>query len=591
MSERGQPGWLSRHVAAREVLAIALLAGLILGLNFPSLGYGLFMDDHAHYRQLRDCDWSLRGLTDACRLELIGGVLDVWFLPECTLRFFRPLAFGVMKLTYALSGWDPAAMHAASLAWHLLACTLLMRLLRKMGGTFWLAWAVAAMFAMHPGQVAAVQWIACQTELMVTTFLLGAALCYLRFRGWSEPDGDQANSRPRYGSAVACAVLFLAALGCRENAVMFPVVMLGVEHLMWRRRTRTAVGLLATLSIVAGAYLAVRWIYLADAAVPPRPYVMPPGDPDFLRYVFDKACYYLLGEFLLAPSVPFAGLEYLRERPLTFYGLTIGVVALLVLVYWRCGWRKPGLLGLAWLMGFMLPVLPVFASPHHLYLPGIGWAITAMLVLRSMLGPVETARWPRRSAVWAGILGLGVGFGTLTFYFAQVMDVGQRVEDQVAAEVASTPGGLKDGDTIYVANLPIIAHYVGLAVEERTGLRNLHVRLLTWAPRVLGLVGSDVRSELTWLSNRSIEVRVAAGRYFDGPMGRLVSEASGRPVPTQTAGSLAKHGFRAEVLAHDSEGVSALRFTFATPLSGAGIHLFWGSRVLWAFETRPEGKP
>ena len=105
----------SRRSVVRDVGALLLLALLVFTLHWRSLHYGLFMDDHVHCRQLRACGWSLGELTDACRLELVGGPLDAWFMPDCTLRFFRPLAFGLMKLTYTLTGWRPAR-HARRLA-------------------------------------------------------------------------------------------------------------------------------------------------------------------------------------------------------------------------------------------------------------------------------------------------------------------------------------------------------------------------------------------------------------------------------------------------------------------------------------------
>ena len=72
----------------------------------------------------------------------------------------------------------------------------------------------------------------------------------------------------------------------------------------------------------------------------------------------------------MVPCVPFAGLPYLEEHPALFYGAG-GVVGLvLALVFWRYRRQVAGLLGLAWLIGFMVPLLPVFAAPHHLYLPG-----------------------------------------------------------------------------------------------------------------------------------------------------------------------------------------------------------------------------
>lgn len=578
-----------RHPAARDTLAVGLLAAIIFTLHHQSLHYGLFMDDHAHCRQLQECDWSLAGLTGACRLELVGGVADLWFMPDCTLRFFRPLAFGFMKLTYTLSGWDPFAMHVASLGWHLLACTLLMVLLRRLGASAWLSWAVAGLFAAHPAQLATVQWIACQTEMMVTVFLLGATLCYLRFRGWNAEPGQP--PRGAYGWAAACVLLFTAALGCRENAIMFPAVMLGVEHLLWRQRTRQAVVLWIVLGTVVVIYWVVRSSYLAGAALPPKPYVIPLSDPGFLRFLFDKVCYYLLGEFLLAPSVPFAGLDYLRGRPLAFYGLSAAVVVLLVAVYARYLRRRPGLLAPAWLLGFMAPVLPVFAAPHHLYLPGIGWAITAMLILRGIGGTAAGWFRLRRIGMWICILLLGALFGVCTLAFGGVLDTAQQVEDKVATEVATARRGLRDGDTLYLVNLPLIAHYVRLDVERRSGLHDLTAHVLTWSPRVLGLVGTGISSEITWVDERTIEVRIAGDRYFGGPLGRMVAETLGPTETGRPSWPARGEGFLVEVLEEDDEGISALRFTFDEPVSQAGRHLFWGSRVRWALELEPDLTP
>lgn len=579
------------HPALRDAAALAGLIGLILLCHAGSLHYGLFMDDHVHFQQLQDCDWSFAGLTDACRLEIVGGIVDVWFLPDCTLRFFRPLAFGLMKLTYTLAGWDPLGMHVASLAWHALVCVLLMLLLRQLGAGALLAWGVAALFAVHPGHVATVQWLACQTELMGTAFVLGAALSYLRFRGWSNEGEDNRPVWRRLLWAIACLLLFLAALGCRENTIMLPAVLIGVECLLWRRRWREAIGLYVAFAILGVAYLIVRWHALGPGAVPPKPYVIGIADAGFIRHALDKACYYLLGEFLLVPCVPFAGLAYLRERPLVLYGLTLLVVAVIVLVYWGCRRKRPGLLGPAWLVGFMAPVLPVFAAPHHLYLPGIGWAITTMLILKRIGGVATRVNWRRQTAMWTCLVLLGTALGAVSLSFSQAFDAAQRVEDLVVDEVAASAPRLHDGDTLYFVNLPIIAYCAGPAVERATGLRDLEVRPLTWAPRVLGLVGSDVGVEITWRDARTFEVHLVGDRYFAGPMGSIVRAAGTHSTVTQTPASRAEHGFQVEALQSDGIEISALRFTFDRPIADAHLHLYWGSRRLWAFELEPDGTP
>ncbi|MEW6198889.1 MAG: hypothetical protein AB1601_09525 [Planctomycetota bacterium] len=569
----------------RGALAFVGLAVVIVALHGQCFDDGLFLDDYPHYRQLREADWSLTGLTAAARLELVEGVIDLWWLPPITLRFFRPLAFGTMKLVYTLSGWNPAALHAASLVWHLAAATLLMILLRRLGATLGLAWATAALFAIHPGHVATVQWIACQTELMVTTYLLGAVLCFARFRGWPG-FGEPTTRGAACAWAAAATALFVLALGCRENAVMFPLVVAALEPLVWRRRRRAALALYVAFVVIWVGYFILRGAVLGGLSVPPRPYVIPPTAPDFPRFVCDKALYYLLGEYALVPCVPVGGLPYFQERPLLFYGLSAGVVALLIGVTLRCRREPAGLLGPAWLLGFMAPTLPVFVSPHHLYLPGVGWAVAAMLILRGIGRPRmaagRPARWPR-PVMWACLVLLGALFGVVTFYCGLAIETGQAVEDCLTDEIAAAPSGLQDGDTLYVANLPLLGHYVRLAVEERTGRRNLRVIGLMWAPRLLG---PATPTELTVLDDRTIEVRVAGDRYFAGPMRLLTREASGGEVP-DVVDRMVDLGIRARVVERDHEGVVALRFEFARPLSDPRLHLFWGSRTRWAYEVRP----
>lgn len=577
-------GWHAVLVTAAGVTA---LAGLIYAIHGTSVGYGLFMDDHAHIRQLRECNWSLAGLTNACRLDLVGGTIEVWWLPETTLRFFRPVAFGLMKLEYTLAGWRPEAMHACSLLWHGVACLLLMALLRRLGASTWLAWAVAGLFAIHPGHLATVQWIACQSELMVSVFLLAATFCFGRFRGWPGFTRVGARAAPGPIWALLCGASFALALGCRENAVMLPLVLMAVEPFVWHQRRRAALGLYVVLAVLLIGYFATRAALLGGTSVPPRPYVVPPTAPDFLPYVFAKALYYALGQYLLVPCVPIGGLAYFESRPVAFYCLSFGVVAAVAVICVVNRRRAAGWLGPAWLIGFTAPVLPVFASPHHLYLPGVGWAITAVLILQHIGGARPTAtltllRWRRRIMWSAAALVAGL-FGSASYYFSLAVEAGHRVEDCLTAEVAAVPSGLQDGDTLYVANLPVIGHYLRLAVEGRTNRHRLRVIPLTWSPRLLG---PATPTELSWIDDRTIEMRVSSDRYFAGALGLLVREATGRDLPDEVD-RMTDLGFRVRVLERDAVGVAALRFEFARPLSEPRLHLLWGSRTRWACEVRP----
>lgn len=577
---RSEPSWGAWAFAA------LLLIVLIAAAHGHAVTLGWFMDDWAHVRQLREADWSLGGLANACRLELVGGVIDLWWLPECTLRFFRPISFALMKVAYVLLGWDPHVMHAVSLAWHAAACILLMTLLQRLGASLRLACGLAALFALHPGHVATVEWIASQTELMVTTFLLASILCFGRFRGWWQTMERHPNGN--WAAGVASAVFFGLALGCRENAIMLPLVLAAGEFRAPRANRGRALALYALFLVLAAGYLFLRTTTLGGAALPPRPYVVPPSAPDFLPYVIDKICYYLIGEFLAVPCVPIGGLAYFREHPLFFYGATTAIVLLVALACWRSRRELAAGLAPAAVLGFMAPVLPAFESPHHLYLPGVGWAISMLLLIRAAQGAeaVRTAPphgWRPALVGVGGLFLLGL-FATATYFFGMGLATAHRVEERVIAEVAAARPPIRSGETLYIANLPMIAHYVQLGVEEKLGVHDLRVVGLTWSPRLLGVTTA---SEFIRVDDRTYDIAIAGDRYFGGPEARLIHESSAGRLNLAKGATIRRDDFELRVLEADRDGIAGLRITFAKPL-GDGYRLFWGSQSRWACQVFPE---
>ncbi len=589
----------------RSLLAVFSLALMILLIHGVSLRGGWLMDDWAHLRQLREAKWTLSDLTAACRLELVGGITEYWWMPDCTLRFFRPVAFGLMKLTYELTNWTPLAMHAASLIWHWLACVLIFALLRRLGARLLHAWMMTALFAIHPGHVNTVQWIACQTELMVTTFLLIGTLAFAAFRAWprlcdpvasippvpGETSGNAVDRMTlgRWFAGGLCAVCYALALGCRENAIMFPLVLASMELVLPREKRRGGLWFYALLIGVAVAYLALRTISLGGAALPPKPYVIPPTDPTFVRFVFDKLCYYLIGEFLLVPCIPIGGIPYFRGHPIAFYGMTAFTALLLLWNVVAFRRRAPGALGVVWLVAFLAPLLPAFSSSHHLYLPGVGSTIVAWLVLHEITRPrtqplTAFARFRARSAHAA--IGVGaLGFAAMSFFLPVLaVDTAHRVEKIVTDEVCASPRKLKSGDTIYIANLPIIAHYLKLMIEERTGLRDLRVVPLTWAPRVLGMWGTEALSEYEWVDEKTIDIRISGDPWFAEIYGMLVDETLGREMPVSRDAPVETKDFRVELLEGDRDAITALRFRFKESPLRDNAHLFFGTRARWAYE-------
>ena len=89
-------------------------------------------------------------------------------------------------------------------------------------------WAALAgvLFAIHPANYLTTGWIACQNEQMMTAFILAGLLCYGRYSQWQMNVDSPlllAATKRGAGYLIATIVCFIAALGCRENSILFPL--------------------------------------------------------------------------------------------------------------------------------------------------------------------------------------------------------------------------------------------------------------------------------------------------------------------------------------------------------------------------------
>jgi len=579
-------------------------AALVAAGHAWSIPSGLFLDDHAHYRQLREGDWSYRSAVAAARLGIVGDVMDLWSRQETGLRFYRPIAFWIMRAEYTAGRWNPAVMHGFSLAWHWLCAMLVGMLAWHLIGRWTWAGVAACLMAVHPGHVVTVYWIACQTELMATAFILLATLSYARYAGWwrargqrvlaapqadeaaageiSPPDGSQAASAGaaagRNGAWLTLALAFYAlAMGCREHAIMWPAVIVtgdaafGAE----RRRRLRAYALAALLAVV---YLLARQQALHGFPLPGRPYLMRPGDPGFARYIVDKLVYYMIGVFAYVPVLPIAGTDYFRSHPGAFYGTFAGVAVTLLLILSGAHTRRPLLFLLAWTAVFFVPLLPVFASMHHLYLPSVGAVCLLAAGLAVLAGP---SGGPRRVVAWvlAGVnVAVVAGF---TWGFGRTYTGATRVEDMVVRDVIENGRPLRDGDHLFFINLPMLAYYAIPAIENATGRHDLHGHVLTVSPWLLRM---EKPAALKRLDDRTIELTAPPGaEYFGGVAGRTLLAVMGFTDAFRTGDCLSTSLFVVEILEADTDGIRRLRFRFRESVDSPRFHFFFGSPVRWAY--------
>ena len=200
-------------ISRRDLAAVLGLALLVAASYFPALSGGFVWDDRAFTREPLVHRWS--------------GLWDIWLSPGDISNegHYWPLVYTTFWLEHKLWGLAPFGYHLVNLLLHLLNCVLVWRLLAKLAVPG--AWAVAAVFAVHPLHVESVAWIIERKDLLSTAFYLGAVLVWVRF--------TETPTRGRYALALG---LFVAGLLSKSMVVTLPAALV-VWH-WWKRGAVTA---------------------------------------------------------------------------------------------------------------------------------------------------------------------------------------------------------------------------------------------------------------------------------------------------------------------------------------------------------------
>lgn len=327
---------------ARLLLAAAAL--LAFG---ASLGSGFHFDDYAIFGD--------RFLTST------SGWLDVW-----SLRQTRPLTYLTFWLNFQLGGMDPVGYHALNLALHVGAVLLAYECLRRLIGER-AALVAAALFAVHPFQAEAVDYVWGRGIVLATLLCLASLRAWLNGRHWE-------------------AVLwFLAAMLAKEEVAAFPVALLLLD-----RKHRAPIAAMAGVALALG----LRAIYATavtpgalagfQAGISPARYLLAQG-PVILRYL----------RLLVAPYGFTVDLD--ARVPALGWGLAAwGLLIVLAAAAWRFrGKDRWGVWAIAGLV-LLLPsssILPTadLSADRRLYLPLGCFGAAAALLLERVKRPAGVA--------------------------------------------------------------------------------------------------------------------------------------------------------------------------------------------------------
>jgi len=151
---------------------------------------------------------------------------------------WHPLTLISLMIDAQIGGRSAKVFHLTNLWLHVLNTALLYKLSQKFCLNHWRSALVAALFALHPCHVEAVAWVAERKGLLSTTFVLLAAIFYLRY--------VRQGNRSQYWLMLGFAVL--ASLS-KPIMVALPVILLFLDY--WPLRRIVFPGAKPTIHVLA----------------------------------------------------------------------------------------------------------------------------------------------------------------------------------------------------------------------------------------------------------------------------------------------------------------------------------------------------
>ena len=342
------------------------------------------------------------------------GLAGFWVRPYCKL--YVPASYMLFAAECAASRWlhgdgpmavpRPGLFHAVSLAIHVAASLLVLRILRRFTTHPWAAVVGGLVFALHPLQVESVAWIAEQRGLLAAVFSL---LAIDQFLEWTER--DQGRSRLRASYVLATGALVVALLA-KPSAVVTPLLAFALashgRKIPWPALVR-ALAPWAVLAVAAA--VCTRFVQPADLTRAHVPLLARP-------LIAGDAIAFYAGKLLVPVNLC---VVYGRTPQATLTDPYAPVAAGLVAIacagaaFWPhvYGWRLP-------LALFVIPLLPVLGFTDFAYQNNSTVADRYMYL--AMLGPalavaIAIDRLRRADAARVGWgLPLAVGLAGAVFY-------------------------------------------------------------------------------------------------------------------------------------------------------------------------------
>ena len=368
--------------------------------------------------------WDDRVFAQALAVRDLDGLGRIWFSPSEIKDegHYWPVVYTTFWLEHKLWGFAPAGYHIVNVLLHLANTLLLWRLAGRLAVPG--AWAIAAVFAVHPLHVESVAWVIERKDLLSGLFYLAAFLAWVRFAEDARP-----------GRYALTLTLFALGMLCKSIVVTLPAA-LAIWH-WWKQGRVTGTDLLRLAPLAAaGAAIAAMDVSFYNEREP-----ISLGYTAVERVLIAAHALWFYAGKLLWPgglAVIYPHWEVSAGDPVAWAYVAAAAAAVAALWLFR---RRLGRGPLAGVLFFAVTLSPVlgfvdygymqfsFVADRHQYLAGIG--LMAVVVGAAAHGASRLPAW-RKGAVGA-MAAVLVVLGALTWRHAEIYRDGTTLFTHVIA--------------------------------------------------------------------------------------------------------------------------------------------------------------
>ena len=336
----------------------------------------------------------------------LQNIPDVLLTPDVIKPYYRPLNRATYLLDYRIAGMNPAWYHGINIAIHGGNVLLLYLLCRRLFPDRTAALIAALLFAVHPANSEAINFISARNTILALFFSLASLLAFMRAR-------DQGRRWPLFS-----ALLFFCGLLSKETAFMLVVVIalytaipLPGQERREEGRGRYAILLPYLLALVVYFIMRTYSLHgLVGASIPAT---------GLLDRLYQNVT--IIPQYLLLLFVPVDLTIYHTADPRTGFfalpGAVLGIWLAMLAGLWLLYRKGTGatFFGLAWCVVNYAPIANIIPIPadsiteRFLYLPAAGFFIMIGSLLN---GLALQKRW--KYQYWTAVAAVLIAFAILT---------------------------------------------------------------------------------------------------------------------------------------------------------------------------------